>query len=328
MAAKNHQPGASSGLRLGTILGAPVILAWSWFLAAIVITILFTPWLNQVRPDLGIGAWFVAFAYAVLLFASVFLHELAHGVAGQFYGQKVAAIELNIWGGFTRFEPQMDNPRDKAATTSFVISIVGPIVNIVLALLGWWALSAASPTSVPWLLLIAVTFANVALGAINLLPGIPLDGGWALQAIMWRITGSQYLGTIVASWVGRIIAIGFIGWSVITPLLAGRAPRTADGGLDVAHRDHAVVLRRRCRHPRQTGTEDGDLRPLPGHPAGDRGHLGCRPRRHPRLCEHARQREGAHPHRRPRPEGPALRSRRSARRRRPTRRDPRGRARR
>lgn len=118
----------------------------------------------------------------------------------------------------------MDNPRDKAAMTSFVISIVGPIVNIVLALLGWWCLSAASPTSVPWLLLIAVTFANVALGAINLLPGIPLDGGWALQAIMWRITGSQFLGTIVASWVGRIIAVGFIGWSVITPLLAGDRP--------------------------------------------------------------------------------------------------------
>ena len=224
MAVKNHQTGASSGLRLGTVLGAPVILAWSWFLAAIVITILFAPWVLTVRPDLGIWSWAVAFAYAVLLFASVFLHELAHGVAGQFYGQKVAAIELNIWGGFTRFEPQVDNPRDKAAMTSFVISIVGPIVNIVLALLGWWCLSAVTPSSVPWLLLIAVTFANVALGAINLLPGIPLDGGWALQALMWRITGSQYLGTIVASWVGRIIAAGFIGWSVITPLLAGQRP--------------------------------------------------------------------------------------------------------
>lgn len=224
MAVKNHQTGASSGLRLGTVLGAPVILAWSWFLAAIVITILFAPWVLTVRPDLGVWSWGVAFAYAVLLFASVFLHELAHGVAGQFYGQKVAAIELNIWGGFTRFEPQVDNPRDKAAMTSFVISIVGPIVNIVLALLGWWCLSAVTPYSVPWLLLIAVTFANVALGAINLLPGIPLDGGWALQALMWRITGSQYLGTIVASWVGRIIAIGFIGWSVITPLLAGQRP--------------------------------------------------------------------------------------------------------
>lgn len=224
MAVKNHQTGASSGLRLGTVLGAPVILAWSWFLAAIVITILFAPWVLTVRPDLGIWSWAVAFAYAVLLFASVFLHEFAHGVAGQFYGQKVAAIELNIWGGFTRFEPQVDNPRDKAAMTSFVISIVGPIVNIVLALLGWWCLSAVTPSSVPWLLLIAVTFANVALGAINLLPGIPLDGGWALQALMWRITGSQYLGTIVASWVGRIIAAGFIGWSVITPLLAGQRP--------------------------------------------------------------------------------------------------------
>src|SRR5699024_9249003 len=168
ISAKNHQPGTSSGLRLGTILGAPVILAWTWFLAAIVITVLFTPWVNPVRPDLAIGARFMAFAYAVLLFASMFLHDLAHGVAGQFCGQKVAAIELNLWGGFTRFEPQVDNPRDRAATTSFVISIVGPIVNIVLALLGWWCLSAATPTSVPWLLLIAVTFANVALGAINL----------------------------------------------------------------------------------------------------------------------------------------------------------------
>lgn len=224
MAAKKHQTGASSGLRLGTVLGAPVILAWSWFLAAIVITILFAPWLNTVRPDLGAMSWLVAFAYAVLLFGSVFLHELAHGVAGQFYGLKVAAIELNIWGGFTRFEPQVDNPRDKAALTSFVISIVGPIVNIVLALLGWWCLSAVTPASVPWLLLIAVTFANVALGAINLLPGIPLDGGWALQALMWRLTGSQFLGTIVASWVGRLIAVGFIGWSVITPLLAGERP--------------------------------------------------------------------------------------------------------
>lgn len=224
MAVKSHQAGASTGLRLGTVLGAPVILAWSWFLAAVVITILFAPWLGQVRPDLGGWTWAVAFVYAVLLFTSVFLHELAHGVAGQFYGQKVAAIELNLWGGFTRFEPQVDNPRDKAAITSFVISIVGPFVNVALALLGWWCLSAVTPYSVPWLLLIAVTFANVALGAINLLPGIPLDGGWALQALMWRLTGSQYLGTIVASWVGRIIAVGFIGWSVITPLLQGDRP--------------------------------------------------------------------------------------------------------
>ncbi|RAF04821.1 peptidase M50, partial [Burkholderia multivorans] len=134
-----------------------------------------------------------------------------------------------IWGGFPRFEPQANNPRDKAAMTSFVISIVAPIVNIVLALLARWCLSAVTPSSVPWLLLIAVTFANVALGAINLLPGIPLDGGWALQALMWRITGSQYLGTIVASWVGRIIAAGFIGWSVITQLLAGQRPDPLNG---------------------------------------------------------------------------------------------------
>ena len=217
-------PGASRGLHLGRVLGAPVVLAWSWFLAAVVITLLFRPWISDVRPDLGHGAWLVAFAYAVLLFGSVFLHELAHGVAGRAAGQRVAAIELNVWGGFTRFEPRIEEDSARAASTSFVISIVGPIVNIVLAGLGWAGLQFTQGGSVAWLLLIALTFANLALGVINLLPGIPLDGGWALQALMWRATRSQYRGTVVASWVGRLIAAGFVGWALIAPLLAGRRP--------------------------------------------------------------------------------------------------------
>ncbi|WP_236863368.1 site-2 protease family protein [Brevibacterium daeguense] len=219
-----RRTGASRGLVLGTVLGAPVMLAWSWFLAAIVITALFAPWLSRVRPDLGWGAWLVAFAYAVLLFASVFLHELAHAVAGRLTGQKVAAIELNIWGGLTRFEPRIDEDSKRSAMTSFVISVVGPIVNLVLAAIGWAVLQFAEPWSVTWLILLAMTVANGALGVINLLPGIPLDGGWALQALVWRLTASQYLATIVASWVGRLIAVGFIVWSVVVPLLAGGRP--------------------------------------------------------------------------------------------------------
>lgn len=217
-------PGASRGLHLGRVLGAPVLLAWSWFLAAVVITVLFRPWLASVRPDLGWGTWLVAFAYAVLLFGSVFLHELAHGVAGRASGQKVAAIELNVWGGFTRFEPRIEEDSARAATTSFVISIVGPVVNLVLAGIGWGAVQFTEVWSVPWLLLMALTFANLALGVINLLPGIPLDGGWALQALLWRATRSQYRGTMVASGVGRLIAVAFVAWSLLTPLLAGRRP--------------------------------------------------------------------------------------------------------
>lgn len=217
-------PAASGGLRLGTVLGAPVLLAWSWFIAAGVITLLFAPWISRVRPDLGPAGYVIGFIFAVVLFGSVFLHELAHAVAGRLAGYRVAAVELNIWGGFTRFEPreQADSPR--SAWTSFTISVVGPVVNLVLGGAGWLVLDGLERGSVAWLLLFGFSLANLALGAINLLPGIPLDGGWALQAIFWRITGSPFMGTILAAWAGRLIALGFVAWAVLQPLLTGGTP--------------------------------------------------------------------------------------------------------
>lgn len=217
---KTAAPGASTGLRVGTVLGAPILLAWSWFIAAAVITLVFAPWISHVRPDLGIWAWLVAFVFAVMLFTSVLLHELAHGVAGQLCGYRVAAIELNVWGGFTRFEPQKEPDSPASAWRSFLISVVGPLVNLALAGIGWGLLSSVQGGSVAWLLLLGVTFSNLILGAINLLPGIPLDGGWALQALFWRFTGSRFLGTLIASWAGRVIAVGFVVYA-LTPLLRG-----------------------------------------------------------------------------------------------------------
>lgn len=206
------------------MLGAPVLLAWSWFIAAGVIMLLFSPWIARVRPDLGSFSYVIGFVFAVVLFGSVFLHELAHAVAGRLAGYRVAAVELNIWGGFTRFEPreQADSPR--SAWTSFTISVVGPVVNLALGGAGWLILGGLERGSVAWLLLFGFSLANLALGAINLLPGIPLDGGWALQAVFWRITGSPFIGTILAAWVGRLIALGFVAWAVLQPLLTGGRP--------------------------------------------------------------------------------------------------------
>src|SRR5699024_8924626 len=217
-------PAASGGLHLGRVLGAPVLLAWSWFIAAGVIMLLFSPWIARVRPDLGSFSYVIGFVFAVVLFGSVFLHELAHAVAGRLAGYRVAAVELNIWGGFTRFEPreQADSPR--SAWTSFTISVVGPVVNLALGGAGWLILGGLERGSVAWLLLFGFSLANLALGAINLLPGIPLDGGWALQAVFWRITGSPFMGTILAAWVGRLIALGFVAWAVLQPLLSGGRP--------------------------------------------------------------------------------------------------------
>lgn len=223
--ANASKDGTAGGLVIGRALGAPIVLSWTWFIAAVLITALLAPFIRTLSPSMSVPAsMFVAFLYAILLFTSVFLHEFAHGVAGTIGGQKVSVIELNVWGGFTKFEPKIDDDAKRTAMTSFYVSIVGPVVNIMLAALGWIGMNHSSPGSILWLLCAALTFANVALGVINLLPGIPLDGGWALQALIWRFTGSQFRGTMVASLIGRIVAVGFVIGSVAYPYLAGSKP--------------------------------------------------------------------------------------------------------
>ena len=44
--------------------------------------------------------------------------------------------------------------------------------------------------------------ANLIVGVLNLVPGLPLDGGRVLRALVWRITGNMHRGTIVAG-LGR-----------------------------------------------------------------------------------------------------------------------------
>ncbi|WGW13637.1 site-2 protease family protein [Saxibacter everestensis] len=215
--------GRASGLRLGTVFGAPVTLAWSWFLAAVLITAIFTPWVSAYRPDLGFISAAIAFVYAVLLFASVLLHEFAHAVAARAFGYHIVSIELNVWGGNTSFNeaPAQDSRR---ARNSIVISLVGPVTNLALGAIGWALLDAVTPGSLPFLLLFAITFANIALGVVNLLPGLPLDGGRALESVVWRIGGDKYRGTIIASWAGRGIAVLVVAYTLVWPLLQGSTP--------------------------------------------------------------------------------------------------------
>src|SRR5476651_1498143 len=92
------------GIRLGTFVGAPVILSPTWFLIAAFVVFTFGPSVRDYLPELsGSADYAVAATYAVLLLVSVLVHELAHAILAKAYGLPVTQIVADVWGGHTQF---------------------------------------------------------------------------------------------------------------------------------------------------------------------------------------------------------------------------------
>lgn len=219
---RGHDPqkqGRKEGIPLGRIAGIPVILAYSWFIIAAFTVIVYGPVLQANNPRLGIGAYFVAFAYAVLLLVSVLVHELAHALTAKIYRWPSEKIVLNLWGGHTQFESFTASPG-----RSVLVAMAGPAANFVLAAGGWLVLTAGDLTGVPGILANIFVWANLLIGIFNVLPGLPLDGGRLVESAVWKLTGSQEKGTVAAGWGGRIIVIALVAWFVALPLLSGSEP--------------------------------------------------------------------------------------------------------
>ena len=212
-------PERSKGFVIGRVAGAPVIVTRSWFLAAIVLTLLFLPNVQARAPQLGAGAYLVAFVFVLLLFASVLLHEVAHALVARARGQNVTELAITIWGGHTAYTGGLGRPLD-----GFLVAVVGPLTNQALAAGFWFAFPASPVKTLPALLLWAGAFSNAFVGLFNLLPGLPLDGGQILESLVWAVTGKRNTGTIAAGWVGRVVAVGVLLWALVVPLVLGTRP--------------------------------------------------------------------------------------------------------
>jgi Zn-dependent protease len=211
-------PGRASrsahGWRIGSLGGTPVFLGRSWPIILVVIVVLIGPQLG--RPDRPPSyGYLVALGYAVLLLASVLVHEVAHAFAARWTGHPVDRIVADVWGGHTVY----DATRSRPGTTA-LIAVVGPLANLLLAGIGY-VLVPLVPAGTPRLLVGIVTTANLLVGLFNLLPGLPLDGGQIVSALIWKATGSKGRGLVAAGWLGRIIVIGGVVLLVGLPLMRG-----------------------------------------------------------------------------------------------------------
>ena len=127
-----------------------------------------------------------ALAWLGLVFACVLIHELAHCVVARRYGIGVTSIVLLPIGGVSQLE---DMPED--ARIEFQVAVAGPLTSLGLGLVAA-ALASALGLRVWPLTLYAgawisrLVWLNLILGAFNLLPAFPMDGGRVLRALLER----------------------------------------------------------------------------------------------------------------------------------------------
>lgn len=208
------QPTAS--WRVGSVAGVPIYIAKSWLVIAALVIYFFVPQVRDARPsDPASYAYLVAAAYAVLLLITVLIHEVAHAVVAVRARYQVRHIVVHLLGGHTIYDSANNRPGASA-----LVAVSGPVANFALA-----GICQLAGPALPWetgrLLLHAATLANVFVGGFNLLPGLPLDGGYLVESVVWGATKSRNTGLIVAGWCGRVVTVVVLYWFLVRPAVAG-----------------------------------------------------------------------------------------------------------
>jgi Zn-dependent protease/predicted transcriptional regulator len=203
----------SGSFSIGRIAGIRIEVNASWLIILVLLTVsLATSWFPSAIPGASFGLYLgLGFLASVLLFASVLLHELAHSLVARSRGLNVSSITLFIFGGVSNLEQE---PR--TAGDEFELSVVGPLTSLLIGGV-CFAISRVVPSNSHALLSLLdyLALTNVLLGAFNLIPGFPLDGGRVFRSIIWGITGNLRTATRVATGVGQFVAYLFIFWGII-----------------------------------------------------------------------------------------------------------------
>ncbi len=209
-------------IRIGSIAGSDVLVSNSWFLVAGLVAVLVAPRVDQVQPGLGAWKYVAGLAFAVVLYLSVLLHEASHAVMARRYGFPVSSITLHFLGGMTAIEGEANKPRQE-----FMIAVVGPLTSIAVGAgaVGLWFVT---PDGLLRMAVEGLAGANLLIGVLNLVPGLPLDGGRVLKSLVWGATGNVHRGTIVAGWGGRLTAVAVLCWPVLQEGVLGRPPDIID----------------------------------------------------------------------------------------------------
>ncbi|MCO5381865.1 MAG: CBS domain-containing protein [Methanosarcina barkeri] len=199
-----------SSLKIGNVMGIPIKLHITFLLILPIFAYVFAinpqPFgFEGVEPP--ITRYALSVLTAILLFASILLHELAHSYMARRYGVNIESITLFLFGGVSAMEEMPRKPGQEAK-----MAFAGPFTSLVIGsicLLIYGNLISPNPTlsqSPVYFVLWILGAMNLILGIFNLLPAFPMDGGRVLRSFYARKM-SYVKATQSAATVGKFFAI-------------------------------------------------------------------------------------------------------------------------
>lgn len=163
----------------------------------------------------ALAYWIFGVAGALLFYAGLLAHELAHALVARRKGVKVAGITLWLFGGVSQLDGE-----PKTAGAEALIAAVGPLTSVVVAVIEL-GLTVLPLPDLATDLFMWLGLVNIALAVFNLVPAFPLDGGRLLASFFWWRSGTRRRGVHTAVRIGRVFAYGMIALGLFQ-LLTGQ----------------------------------------------------------------------------------------------------------
>jgi Zn-dependent protease/predicted transcriptional regulator len=194
-------------MRIGKIMGIPVRIHYTlWLVFALIAWSLAYGYMPHQYPGLSTGIyWAIGIASAIILFASVLIHELSHSYVAKKNGLPIARITLFFFGGVSEMT---EEPQDPGLEVR--MAIAGPAMSLAIAAVlgGLWYISKAISLPVPIIATLGYgALINAVLAAFNLLPAFPLDGGRVFRGSLWKHSNSLIGATRTATRFSEVISL-------------------------------------------------------------------------------------------------------------------------
>ncbi|ACM58173.1 CBS domain-containing protein [Halorubrum lacusprofundi] len=211
------------GIKIGTVLGIPVRLNWTFLIVlplfayligsqvgmiAEVMNEAFSAGIDPAALGAGLTPWALGLAAALGLFGGVLLHEFGHSIVAMRYGYEIESITLWLLGGIASFTEFPEDWKHE-----FWIAIAGPVVSVAVGLVCYGVFVLAPLGSNAVLFVFGyLALLNIVLAVFNMLPAFPMDGGRVLRALLAR-NQPHAQATQRAAAIGKVFAffMGLIG---------------------------------------------------------------------------------------------------------------------